>query len=73
MERIVWTDDMLEYLRKHFPTEPAGDIAEALGVSDTTIRLKARALGIEKSKDFKTKDYMYRIVKNYKNRYRVKS
>ena len=73
MTKIVWTDDMLEYLRKHFPTEPAGDIAEALGVSDTTIRLKARALGIEKSKDFKATDYMYRIVKNYKNRHGSKS
>ena len=69
MTKIVWTDDMLEYLRKHFPTEPAGDVAEALGVSDNTIRLKARSLGIEKSKDFKATDYMYRIVKNYKNRH----
>ena len=51
---VVWTDEMLDYIREHFADEPSNDIGDALGISDSAVRRKARLLGLKKSSDFKT-------------------
>lgn len=60
--RIQWTDEQLDYMRNHFPTEPAGDIADVLGCSSTTVTNLARSLGLQKSPDFKASNYVNRYV-----------
>lgn len=61
-KRIQWTDEQLDYMRKHFPTEPAVDIADVLGCSSTTVINLARSMGLEKSPDFRKSDYANRYV-----------
>ena len=60
--RIQWTDEQLDYMRKHFPTEPAGDIADVLGCSSVTVGNLARSMGLKKSPDFRKSDYTNRYV-----------
>lgn len=60
--RIEWTDEQLEYMRIHYPTETAGDIADVLGCSSTTVINLAHRLGLQKSPDFKASDYVNRYV-----------
>lgn len=65
-KRIEWTDEMLQYLREHYPTESACDIADVVGCSTDTVIKKARKLGIEKSPDFKRSAFIGRYVKRNK-------
>lgn len=60
--RIQWTDEQLDYMRKHFPTEPAVDIADVLGCSSATVSNLANSMGLKKSPDFKASDYTNRYV-----------
>lgn len=60
--RIQWTDEQLDYMRKHFPTEPAVDIADVLGCSNATVGNLARSMGLKKSPDFRKSDYANRYV-----------
>lgn len=46
--RIFWNTQMLDYLRRHFPTSLNEELAECLGVSQRTMIRKARELGLEK-------------------------
>lgn len=46
--RIFWNTQMLDYLRRHFPTSLNEELAECLGVSRRTMIRKARELGLEK-------------------------
>lgn len=46
--RIFWSKDMLDYLRRHFPTTLNEELAGCLGVSYRTLVRKARELGLEK-------------------------
>ena len=61
--KITWTEEMLRYLREHYPTGTAHDIAEVLGCSDATVNLKARALGIAKAPEFRKSAFIGRYVK----------
>ena len=61
--RIQWTDEQLDYMRKHFPTEPAGDISDLLGCSSATLGNQARKLGLQKSPDVRKSDYTNRYVR----------
>ena len=60
--RIQWTDEQLDYMRNHFPTESAGDIADVLGCSSVTVGNLARSMGLRKSPDFRKSDYANRYV-----------
>lgn len=60
--RIIWTEDKLHYLRDHFPTETAHDIADVLGCSSTSVLKKARELGVDKSPSFRKADFFRRYV-----------
>ena len=67
-KRIEWTEEKLQYLREHYPTESASDIADVVGCSTDTVIKKARALGIEKSPAFKRSDFIGRYVKRAKRK-----
>ena len=62
-KRFEWTDEKIQYLREHYATETADDIADVLGCSDSTVSYKAKALGLEKSPDFHKWNYIGRYVK----------
>lgn len=65
--RKVWTEYELNYLMEHYPTESAVDIGDHLGISSQMVRTKAIKMGIKKSPDYDTRQFMHRYVKNYKN------
>ena len=46
--RIFWNTQMIDYLRRHFPTTLNEELAGCLGVSQRTMIRKARELGLEK-------------------------
>lgn len=52
--RIFWNTDMLDYLRRHFPTTLNEELAACLGVSQRTMIRKARELGLEKDPEWLT-------------------
>jgi hypothetical protein len=47
---IFWNKDMLDYLRRHYPTTLNEELAGILGVSPRTMIRKARQLGLQKDK-----------------------
>ena len=64
MNRMVeWTEEKLRFLRENYPTRPSHEIAEVVGCSDSTVRIKARELGIEKSPEFRRSAFIGRYVK----------
>ena len=50
--RIFWSPSMITYLQKHFPTSKNQDLADALGVSQSTMSRKARELRLEKKTEW---------------------
>lgn len=62
-QRIDWTEERLQYLRDHYPTGTAEDIADVIGCSGDSVSRKARELGIRKSPDFKKSNFIGRYVK----------
>lgn len=62
-----WSNEEIAYLKEHYPFMPACDIADYLGVSNTTVSNKARELGLKKSESYNPKDFLCRHVKIYKN------
>lgn len=68
MSRFDWNEERLRYLTEHFPTESADDIADVVGCSNTTVRGKARELGLQKAPDYSTKKYIGRYTGKYKNK-----
>ena len=65
--KYPWTEQEEEYLRLHYPTEAACDIADRLGLSSPTVIAKARDMGLSKSEGFDRNRYARRYVKHYKN------
>lgn len=61
--RIEWTEEKLQYLREHYPTGTAQEIADVVGCSDTTVNVKAHELGIKKAPTFKKSDFHGRYLK----------
>ena len=66
MSKIDWTEEKLQYIRYHYPTETAQDIADVLGCSDCTVNVKAKELGVSKSPSFRKSDFQGRYVKKGK-------
>ena len=60
--RKVWTDEEISFLRENFPTMSAMDIAEKLGISNTSVSTKARELGLKKSPEWSKTLYYRRYV-----------
>lgn len=64
MKFIRWDDDMLEYLKLHFPIDKTNDIALHLGLNEKTIRDKAKELGLKKQSAYTLEEDEY-IKNNY--------
>lgn len=71
MPRIqtVWTDKMLDYLKENIGNMAYDDIALKLGISHTTVRLKAKKLGLLHQKRTNavqwTDEQIEYLIKNY--------
>lgn len=49
---IYWTPQMIDWLKRYFPTNINQEIAEELGVSPRTMLRKARELGLKKDQEW---------------------
>lgn len=63
MYKIEFTSEQLQYIRDHYPTEPACDIADVLHVSPPVVTRIARDMGLEKSSEWDKRRYYGRYVK----------
>lgn len=63
MRHFDWTEEQIAYLREHYPTGTAYDIAQVIGCSESTVAKKARLLGIRKDPSFKRTDFIGRYVR----------
>lgn len=50
--KLYWSESMLEYLRRCYPTTPIADMMPVLHCGARTIQRKARELGIKKSAEW---------------------
>ena len=64
MHKTKWTRKMLATLRRLYPTTPAGDIGDALGLSAPTVLKKAHELGLERDNNQIKRDYRGRYTRN---------
>ena len=69
--KIIFSDEQKAYIREHFPTEAASDIADVIGVSAPTVIKCAREMGVEKAKGWSSQMYHGRYVNNYSGRRKV--
>lgn len=63
MYKIEFTSEQLQYIRDHYPTEAACDIADVLHVSPPVVTRIARDMGLEKSSEWDKRRYYGRYVK----------
>ena len=61
--RIEWTEERLQYLREHYPTGTAHEIALFVGCSDDSVNRKAHELGIRKDPSFRPQNFIGTYVK----------
>jgi hypothetical protein len=54
--KINWTEEMLMILKNEFPVSFNADLAKKLGISKSTLNVKARNLGIKKEPGFLEKN-----------------
>lgn len=66
--KIYFSDSQKSYLREHYPTEPASDIADVLGVSAPVVIRIAREMGLEKVKGWNANLFHGRYVNRYSGR-----
>jgi hypothetical protein len=64
MHKTIWTRKMLATLRRLYPTTPAGDIGDLLGLSAPTVLKKAHELGLERDRFKLSKAYYGRYSRN---------
>lgn len=65
--KIDWSSGADAYIKAHYPYESAVDIADHLGMSDTTVSQRAKKLGLKKDKSYDRANYRNRYVKGYVN------
>lgn len=54
---IYWSGNMISMMVRHFPNTKNEEMAEMLGVGITTVKHKAKELGLRKSKEFMQRIY----------------
>ena len=62
MTKTIWNEQKLANLRELYPTMASCDIAEIFGCSDVTVRNMAHKLGLKKSADFSSVNYIGRYT-----------
>ena len=70
-QKIIFSPEQEAYLREHFPTECASDIADVLKVSAPVVSRIAKELGLEKKKGWNSGLYRGRYVNQYSGKRRV--
>lgn len=65
--KIVFTLEQEEYIRAHFATEAACDIAEHFGCSPAIVVRAAREMGLKKAKTWSVGKYRGRYTSHYVN------
>lgn len=65
--RHHWSDAELEYLRSEYPTGIGVDIADHLGISVSTVRSKAKELGLRGPSRCGHRSWQSRYVRNYRD------
>ena len=65
--KFEFTEEELQYIRDHYPTDAQCEIAEHFHVSPPVIHRVALELGLKKADGHNRKQYYYHIVKNYKH------
>jgi len=65
--KIDWSSGIDAYIKEHYPYDTAVDIADYLGLSDTTVSQRAKKLGLKKDKSYDKANYRNRYVKDYQN------
>ena len=63
--KTVLTREQEEYLRLHYPTDPAVDIAEHFRISPPVVQRIAKEMGLKKAEGWRASQYNNRLVKNY--------
>jgi len=64
-QKIIFTEEQKAYIREHYPTECASDIADVLKVSPPIVIKAAKEMGLEKAKGWCSQKYYGRYVNNY--------
>ena len=62
----MFTPEDDQYIREHYPSGTASDIADYFGVSGAVITRRAKELGLQKDKDWSKAKFQKRYVKDYK-------
>ena len=62
MTKTIWNEQKLAKLRELYPTMASCDIADIFGCSDVTVRNKAHELGLKKSDEFSSVNYIGRYT-----------
>jgi hypothetical protein len=65
-QRMLWTDDEVEILRRSYPDKSNHEIAQAFGVTADHIQYKGKRLGLRKSEAY-MKDTQVNRFKNFKS------
>ena len=60
--KIIWSAEDDAYIREHYPTEAACDIAEHFGITYSPIIRMAKELGVEKADGWDKGNYYGRFV-----------
>ena len=60
-----FTKEEDDFIREHYPNEPALDVAEKIGVSYPSLLRRVKVLGVRKSESYSARDYHHRYVRNY--------
>ena len=69
---IFWSENMISTLKKNYAEMTNEELADLLNVSESTMRRKARELGLSKSASYirttaKYKSMLASIIRRYKN------
>lgn len=67
MNKIEFSEEQKQYLREHYPTEAACDIARHFGVSYPVVTRIAKEMGLKKAESWSKGLYVNRYVKTYKH------
>ena len=63
--RHEWSQEEIDYLKANFSNSTAIDIADKLGMSNTSVSRKAKELGLVKAPEWKKSNYWRRYVNGY--------
>ena len=64
----IWNERTLEVLRRMYPMNTDGDVADVIGCSDQSVRNKAHELGLRKDPSYDSDQFRCRYVNKGKHK-----